>query len=123
VLNYDGIAIRSTFTEPKVSVHYAALVTQLFFKTENFVKKLESAPLKFAVDDRRVLEAKPEAKDLKAGKGPSTTVARDDGPAVQHIRIRTQKNELLIAPGPNYLLVVVQLPDATLGSISVSDSS
>lgn len=107
--------------------------------------------MKLTTDDRRPTDAKPEQKEVKpAGKGPSATVARDDGPAVEHIRIRTQKNELLIAPGtirfparttcrhgstgagvlvlggdllgPNYLLVVVQQPDATLGSIAVPDA-
>eukprot|EP00698_Gefionella_okellyi_P010370 TRINITY_DN2688_c0_g1_i1.p2 TRINITY_DN2688_c0_g1~~TRINITY_DN2688_c0_g1_i1.p2 ORF type:complete len:115 (-),score=10.28 TRINITY_DN2688_c0_g1_i1:590-934(-) len=86
VLNYDGIPIRSTFTDAKVVVQYAALVTFLTIKAQSFMKKLDGNPL-------------------------------------ETMRVRSNKHELLIAPGSSYILVVVQEPDATFGSIAIGSEA
>ncbi|KAK2963150.1 putative Dynein light chain roadblock-type 2 [Blattamonas nauphoetae] len=87
VFNNQGIIIRTTL-EQSLTIHYAALITQLCNHTKNTVKKL------------------------------------DDGDDLTFIRLRTTKNEILVAPGfsrifsshlsslsdRDYILVVIQVP-------------
>eukprot|EP00700_Malawimonas_jakobiformis_P002867 EC725144.1.p1 GENE.EC725144.1~~EC725144.1.p1 ORF type:complete len:114 (+),score=20.79 EC725144.1:62-403(+) len=84
VMNYDGIPIRSTFTDAKLGVHYAALVTFLVQKTQSFLKRMDGSPL-------------------------------------DSIRLRSQKNELIIAPGKDFIMVVVHQPDAQFGATAIPD--
>ncbi|KAH7815593.1 dynein light chain, roadblock-type [Monocercomonoides exilis] len=73
VFNNQGIIIRTSL-EQRLTIHYAALVTQLVHNAKSTVKKLD------------------ETDDLT------------------FIRLRTGKNEILIAPDRDYILVVIQNP-------------
>ncbi|KAA6392322.1 MAG: putative roadblock-type dynein light chain [Streblomastix strix] len=73
IFNNQGIIIRTSI-EQKLTIHYAALVTQLCHSTKSTIKKL------------------------------------DDTDDLAFIRLRTNKNEILIAPDKDYILVVLQNP-------------
>ncbi|PAA64376.1 hypothetical protein BOX15_Mlig013429g2, partial [Macrostomum lignano] len=74
IVNYDGIPIRSTFSDTSLTVQYCSLIQQLALKARSVVRDLD----------------------------PSNDLV--------FLRLRSRKNEIMVAPDQDYLLVVVQEP-------------
>ncbi|CAD2222296.1 dynein light chain roadblock-type [Angomonas deanei] len=91
IINSEGLCVRHSFTEASrpLAVQYASLLQNLSLKVNSVLHELENNNNNFNNNNASGLSGSNE---------------------LQFIRLRTKKDEIIIAPDNKYLLVVIQKP-------------
>ncbi|EPY35733.1 dynein light chain roadblock-type [Strigomonas culicis] len=105
IINSDGICVRHSFTEASraLAVHYAALMQGLTFKTKQVLQELDSSSM--ANHTHHHVSVGNNNATMNNTMVSTTATGNNE---LQFIRLRTRKDEIIIAPDNKYILVVIQ---------------